>query len=40
MDFFWTEPLPFKPGELPSYQSSHEFTTKKRKQVLFFCVCL
>jgi cyclin-dependent kinase 12/13 len=33
MNFFWTEPLPAKPHELPNYASSHEFTTKKRKQV-------
>jgi serine/threonine protein kinase len=31
-DWFWTAPLPAKPAELPRYHSSHEFTTKKRKQ--------
>lgn len=31
-DYFWTEPMPCKPNELPQYPSSHEFKAKKRKQ--------
>jgi cyclin-dependent kinase 12/13 len=31
-DFFWTEPLPCKPEDMPAFPSSHEFTTRKRKQ--------
>jgi cyclin-dependent kinase 12/13 len=29
-DFFWTEPLPCSPEELPKYPSANEFSTKKR----------
>merc|ERR1719327_2550223 len=31
-DYFWTEPLPAKPDQLPKYPPSHEFTAKKRRQ--------
>eukprot|EP00310_Coccolithus_braarudii_P014937 CAMPEP_0183350590 /NCGR_PEP_ID=MMETSP0164_2-20130417/20666_1 /TAXON_ID=221442 /ORGANISM="Coccolithus pelagicus ssp braarudi, Strain PLY182g" /LENGTH=535 /DNA_ID=CAMNT_0025522557 /DNA_START=139 /DNA_END=1747 /DNA_ORIENTATION=+ len=31
-DYFWTEPLPAKPENLPKYPPSHEFTAKKKKQ--------
>lgn len=31
-DYFWEEPLPCKPGDLPKYEPSHEFQTRKRKQ--------
>jgi len=31
-DYFWTEPLPAKPHELPKYPPSHEFTAKKKRQ--------
>jgi len=31
-DYFWTEPMPAKPSELPKYPPSHEFTAKKKKQ--------
>jgi len=29
-DYFWTEPLPCQPEELPKYPSANEFSTKKR----------
>lgn len=31
-DYFWSEPMPCDPSELPKYPSSHEFTARKRKQ--------
>ena len=31
-DFFWEEPLPSKPENLPKYPPSHEYTTKKKQQ--------
>jgi len=31
-DYFWTDPLPCEPGDLPKYEPSHEFPMKKRKQ--------
>tara|TARA_B110000977_G_scaffold170354_1_gene220995 strand:- start:65530 stop:65877 length:348 start_codon:yes stop_codon:yes gene_type:complete len=31
-DYFWEEPLPCKPGDLPRYEPSHEFQTRKRRQ--------
>jgi len=30
-DYFWTNPMPDKPEDLPKYRSSHEFTAKKRR---------
>jgi cyclin-dependent kinase 12/13 len=33
-DYFWSEPMPCEPSELPKYPSSHEFTARKRKQQL------
>lgn len=33
-DYFWTEPMPSKPENLPKHPSSHEFTAKKRRQQL------
>lgn len=30
-DYFWTEPLPAKPQDLPQYKSSHEFNRKKKQ---------
>jgi len=31
-DYFWTEPLPCEPSELPRYkEASHEFSAKKRR---------
>ena len=33
-DYFWTDPLPAKPEDLPKHPSSHEFTAKKRRQQL------
>jgi len=31
-DFFWKEPIPCAPVELPKFPSSHEFQAKKRRQ--------
>jgi len=31
-DWFWEEPLACKPHEIPRYEPSHEFQTKKRRQ--------
>jgi len=31
-DYFWEEPMPCEPRELPKYEPSHEFQTKKRLQ--------
>ncbi|XP_047327491.1 cyclin-dependent kinase C-1-like [Impatiens glandulifera] len=31
-EYFWTDPLPCDPKSLPSYESSHEFQTKKKRQ--------
>ncbi|SPR00011.1 unnamed protein product (mitochondrion) [Plasmodiophora brassicae] len=31
-DFFWTEPLPMDPKDLPVYQQSHEYMARMRKQ--------
>ncbi|KAJ1911746.1 serine/threonine protein kinase, CMGC, CDC2/CDK sub [Tieghemiomyces parasiticus] len=31
-DFFWMEPLPAKPSDLPTYESSHEYDRRKFKQ--------
>ena len=31
-DYFFNDPLPSKPHELPKYEASHEFQTKKRRQ--------
>ena len=31
-DYFWEEPYPSKPEDLPKYAQSHEFTAKKRRQ--------
>jgi len=30
--YFWTDPYPCEPGDIPEYPSSHEYTAKKRKQ--------
>ena len=31
-DYFWEEPYPSRPEDLPKYAQSHEFTAKKRRQ--------
>ena len=31
-DYFWNDPVPAHPSELPKYPPSHEFTAKKRRQ--------
>jgi len=31
-DYFWSEPMPARPEQLPKYPPSHEFTAKKRRQ--------
>jgi len=31
-DYFWTEPLPAKPSQLPQFPPSHEYIAKKRRQ--------
>ena len=31
-DYFWTEPFPAKPEQLPKYAPSYEFTAKKKHQ--------
>jgi len=31
-EYFWNDPLPATPAELPKYPPSHEFTAKKRRQ--------
>ena len=31
-EYFWTDPRPATPSELPKYPPSHEFTAKKRRQ--------
>lgn len=31
-EYFWTDPLPCDPKSLPTYESSHEFQTKKKRQ--------
>ena len=31
-DYFWEEPMPSSPKELPKYEPSHEFQTRKRRQ--------
>ncbi|WCJ31606.1 cyclin-dependent kinase C 1 [Euphorbia peplus] len=31
-EYFWTDPLPCDPKTLPTYESSHEFQTKKKRQ--------
>jgi cyclin-dependent kinase 12/13 len=31
-DWFWEDPLACDPGDLPRYEPSHEFQTKKRRQ--------
>lgn len=31
-EYFWTEPVPATPEQLPKYPPSHEFTAKKRRQ--------
>jgi len=31
-EYFWTDPLPCDPKSLPSYEASHEFQTKKKRQ--------
>jgi len=35
-DYFWEEPLPCKPSQLPKYEPSHEFQTRKRRQARRF----
>jgi len=30
-DYFWVEPMPLKPELMPTYPSSYEYTTKKRR---------
>ncbi|EEH59683.1 uncharacterized protein MICPUCDRAFT_14515 [Micromonas pusilla CCMP1545] len=32
-DYFWEEPIPCSPQDLPKYEPSHEFQTRKRRQV-------
>ncbi|ACO68406.1 predicted protein [Micromonas commoda] len=36
-DYFWEEPMPCSPQDLPKYEPSHEFQTRKRRQVRFWC---
>jgi cyclin-dependent kinase 12/13 len=31
-EYFWTDPVPATPDQLPKYPPSHEFTAKKRRQ--------
>jgi len=31
-DYFWEEPIPCSPQDLPKYEPSHEFQTRKRRQ--------
>jgi len=31
-EYFWSDPVPATPAELPKYPPSHEFTAKKRRQ--------
>lgn len=31
-DYFWQDPLPCEPANLPKYESSHEYQTKKKRQ--------
>ncbi|KAF2537805.1 hypothetical protein F2Q68_00022992 [Brassica cretica] len=31
-EYFWTDPLPCDPKSLPTYEASHEFQTKKKRQ--------
>lgn len=31
-EYFWTDPVPATPDQLPKYPPSHEFTQKKRRQ--------
>ncbi|KAJ3707684.1 hypothetical protein LUZ61_011389 [Rhynchospora tenuis] len=31
-EYFWTDPLPCDPKSLPTYESSHEFQTKRKRQ--------
>jgi len=31
-EYFWTDPAPAAPSELPKYPPSHEFTAKRRRQ--------
>ncbi|RUS30779.1 hypothetical protein BC938DRAFT_478974 [Jimgerdemannia flammicorona] len=31
-DYFWTEPLPAEPMEIPTYQSSHEYDKRKQRE--------
>ena len=33
-EYFWTEPMPATPEQLPKYPPSHEFTAKKRRQAM------
>ncbi|XP_047317845.1 cyclin-dependent kinase C-2-like [Impatiens glandulifera] len=33
-EYFWTDPLPCDPKTLPKYESSHEFQTKKKRQLV------
>ena len=38
-DYFWEEPMPCSPQDLPKYEPSHEFQTRKRRQVRLWCPC-
>merc|ERR1719443_2019312 len=31
-EYFWSDPVPATPDQLPKYPPSHEFTAKKRRQ--------
>merc|ERR1719310_1231459 len=31
-EYFWSDPVPATPEQLPKYPPSHEFTAKKRRQ--------
>jgi len=31
-DWFWSDPMPSNPSDMPRYASSHEYMTKKRRQ--------
>ena len=32
-DYFWEDPMPCLPRELPKYEPSHEYQTRKRHRV-------
>ena len=36
-DYFWEDPMPCLPKDLPKYEPSHEFQTRKRRQARNTC---